>query len=241
MERARIPGALKAAGRLVADAFIRRSVAAHFRAVYARVTELPARDHPVIIFANHHYWWDGFLCYVLGKQWKLPLSMWMEEWRWFPPFWALGALPYPPGDTMVRARTVRQTVRLLQNPPRVLFLFPEGVLHAGFHLLPFKRSLFWLAQRVPDAQVLPLAIVISPTLHQYPRAFLHLGASFRAYGCSADEWLAEAHQKMTQMLESLRQEVECLDTVEKTRQAGFSQLVKGRASVNERWWARMMP
>lgn len=123
----------------------------------------------------------------------------------------------------------------------MLFLFPEGVLHAGFHLLPFKRSLFWLAQRVPDAQVLPLAIVISPTLHQYPRAFLHLGASFRAYGCSADEWLAEAHQKMTQMLESLRQEVECLDTLEKTRQAGFSQLVKGRASVNERWWARMMP
>jgi hypothetical protein len=46
---------------------------------------------------------------------------------------------------------------------------------------------------------------------------------------------------MMQMLESLRQEVECLDTVEKTRKAGFSQLVKGRASVNERWWARMMP
>ena len=99
----------------------------------------------------------------------------------------------------------------------------------------------WFHPEVPETQVLPLAIVISPTLHQYPRAFLHLDTSFRAHSCSADEWLAEAHQKMTQMVESLRQEAECLDTAEKILQAGFSQLVKGRASVNERWWARMMP
>lgn len=241
MERTRLPGALTATGKLVANALIRTSVASHFHAVYARVAEPPAPDRPAIIFANHHYWWDGYLCYLLGKQWAQPMSLWMEEWRWFPPFWALGALPYPPGDTMARARTVHHTLRLLQHPPRVLFLFPEGTLHTGYHLLPFKRSLFWLAQRVPAAQILPLAIVISPTLYQYPRAFLHLDIQFRSHSDSPEEWLEEAQRRLAEMVEALHQEAESLDTAEKAQQAGFRLLVKGKASVNERWWARMMP
>ncbi|MGC8784842.1 MAG: lysophospholipid acyltransferase family protein [Armatimonadota bacterium] len=241
MERTRVPSALKAVGGLVADFFIRTSVTSHFQAIYARIVEPPARDRPTIIFANHHYWWDGYLCYLLGKQWKQPMTLWMEQWRWFPPFWALGALPYPSDDTLARARTIRQTVRRLQNPPHVLFLFPEGTLHAGYHLLPFKRSLFWLAQHVAHVQILPLAIVISPTLHQYPRAFLHLGRSFQTHALVAEQWLAEAQQKTAQMVEALRREAECLDTAEKSRQAGFTMLVQGKASVNERWWARIIP
>lgn len=169
------------------------------------------------------------------------MTLWMEEWRWFPPFWALGALPYPPGDTMARARTVRHTLRLLQHPPRVLFLFPEGTIHTGDHLLPFQRSLLWLAQHVPDAQLLPLALFISPTLHQYPRAFLHLGSPFWSQSESAAEWQLEAQKRLAETLETLRQEAECLDTAEKAQEAGFCLLVKGKQSVNERWWARMMP
>ena len=241
MERTRIPGTLTAVARWMADRLICRSMASHFRAVYARVTEPPAPDRPAIVFANHHYWWDGYLCHLLGRGWGQPMNLWMEEWRWFPPFWALGALPYPPGDTMARARTLRHTLRLLQQPPRVLFLFPEGILHTGYHLLPFQRSLYWLAQHVPEVQLLPLAIVITPTLHQYPRAFLHMDAPFRSHSVPPEAWLAEAQQRVAELVDVLRQEAECLDTAEKAQEAGFVLLVRGKTSVNERWWARMMP
>jgi len=241
MEGTRIPGALRWAGKLVADTLIRVSVASHFQAVYARVLQPPAPNRPTIVFANHHYWWDGYLCYTIGRTWRQPMTLWMEEWRWFPPFWALGALPYPPDNTMLRARTIRQTMRLLENPPRVLFLFPEGVIHAGHDLLPFGRSLHWLAQHVPDAQLLPMSIVITHTRHQYPRAFLHVGTPFECGVHTPDEWLGEARKHIAGMTASLREEAECCDSTEKSIEAGFTLLVKGKPSVNERWWAKVMP
>jgi 1-acyl-sn-glycerol-3-phosphate acyltransferase len=241
MEGTRVPRTIVTVGAFVADWFIRYSVRAHFQAVYCKEEVTPDPKRAAVVFANHHYWWDGFLCYLMGRRWRQPMSLWMEEWRWFPPFWALGALPYPPHHTMARARTVRQTVRLLQRPPRVLFLFPEGVIHAGDDLLPFGRSLYWLAQQVPDVQLLPMSIVISHTLHQYPRAFLHVGAPFVAHSRSPDEWLTEARNHVALRTQRLRHEAECCYTLEKAQEAGFQILVKGKPSVHERWWARLMP
>ncbi len=241
MEGTHIPRAIVWAGRLVADALIRHSVAGHFRTVYARVVEPPRADRPAIVFANHHYWWDGYLCYTIGRTWGHPMTLWMEEWRWFPPFWALGALPYPPHDAMRRARTIRQTVRLLQKPPRVLFIFPEGAIHTGHDLLPFGRSLYWLAQHVTDAQLFPMSIVITHTLDQYPRAFIHVDAPIRLSASTPDEWLGQARQHIARLTTALREEAECCNSTEKASKAGFTVLVKGKPSVNERWWAKVMP
>lgn len=241
MERTRLPRVVTAGAAALADALIRWSVRSHFRAVYARVLAPPSPDRAVVLFANHHSWWDGYLCYTLGKTWGMPMNLWMEEWRWFPPFWALGALPYPTHDANVRARTLRRTVRLLRQPPRVLFLFPEGVIHAGFHLLPFGRSLHWLAQQVPEVQLLPAAIVISHTLHQYPRAFLHVDLPFTSPVSSPSEWLQQAQDRIAALVERLREEAECCDSTEKALAAGFSMLVRGKPSVHERWWAKVVP
>lgn len=241
MERTRLPRVVLSGAAAVADALIRWSVRSHFRAVFARVLQPPPTDRPVVLFANHHYWWDGYLCYTLGRTWGMPMNLWMEEWRWFPPFWALGALPFPPQDAMTRARTLRQTVRLLRQPPRVLFLFPEGVIHAGEHLLPFGRTLHWLAEQVPEAQLLPAAIVITHTLHQYPRAFLHVDSPFHAEASTPLEWLQQAQGRVATLVERLREEAECCDNAEKALAAGFSLLVQGKPSVHERWWAKVVP
>jgi 1-acyl-sn-glycerol-3-phosphate acyltransferase len=119
-------------------------------------------SRPVILFANHHYWWDGYLGYWLIRAWGRSMVVWMEAYRRFPPFRATGALPFPPDDPQVRARTVRRTVQILRTEPAALLLFPEGVLHGDTErLLPFQRSLHWLACRVPQATLLPLAITSS--------------------------------------------------------------------------------
>ena len=191
---------------------------------------------PVILFANHHYWWDGYLGYWLIRAWGRSMVVWMEAYRRFPPFRATGALPFPPDDPQVRARTVRRTVQILRTEPAALLLFPEGVLHGDTErLLPFQRSLHWLACRVPQATLLPLAIHIEPSYHQYPRAYLSVGAPFQSASTDETAWLAEAAGAVETLLRQTRADARAALTDEQHAARGFQVLLRGTLSIHERF------
>jgi hypothetical protein len=191
---------------------------------------------PVILFANHHYWWDGYLGYWLIRAWGRRMVVWMEAYRRFPPFRATGALPFPPDDPQVRARTVRRTVQILRTEPAALLLFPEGVLHGDTErLLPFQRSLHWLACRVPQAMLLPLAIHIEPSYHQYPRAFLSVGAPFQSASTDETAWLAEAAGAVETLLRQTRADARAALTDDEHAAQGFQVLLQGTRSIHERF------
>jgi hypothetical protein len=191
---------------------------------------------PVILFANHHYWWDGYLGYWLIRAWGRSMVVWMEAYRRFPPFRATGALPFPPDDPQVRARTVRRTVQILRTEPAALLLFPEGVLHGDTErLLPFQRSLHWLACRVPQAMLLPLAIHIEPSYHQYPRAFLSVGAPFQSASTDETAWLAEAAGAVETLLRQTRADARAALTDDEHAAQGFQVLLRGTRSIHERF------
>ena len=191
---------------------------------------------PVILFANHHYWWDGYLGYWLIRAWGRSMVVWMEAYRRFPPFRATGALPFPPDDPQVRARTVRRTVQILRTEPAALLLFPEGVLHGDTErLLPFQRSLHWLACRVPQATLLPLAIHIEPSYHQYPRAYLSVGAPFHSTATEPTEWLTEAAGALETLLRQTRADARAALTDDEHAAQGFQVLLQGTRSIHERF------
>jgi hypothetical protein len=191
---------------------------------------------PVILFANHHYWWDGYLGYWLIRAWGRSMVVWMEAYRRFPPFRATGALPFPPDDPQVRARTVRRTVQILRTEPAALLLFPEGTLHGDTErLLPFQRSLHWLACRVPQATLLPLAIHIEPSYHQYPRAFLSVGAPFQSALTDETAWLAEAAGAVETLLRQTRADARAALTDDEHAAQGFQVLLRGTRSIHERF------
>jgi 1-acyl-sn-glycerol-3-phosphate acyltransferase len=190
----------------------------------------------VILFANHHYWWDGYLGYWLIRAWGRSMVVWMEAYRRFPPFRATGALPFPPDDPQVRARTVRRTVQILRTEPAALLLFPEGVLHGDTErLLPFQRSLHWLACRVPQATLLPLAIHIEPSYHQYPRAYLSVGAPFQSASTDETAWLAEAAGAVETLLRQTRADARAALTDDEHAAQGFQVLLQGTRSIHERF------
>jgi hypothetical protein len=191
---------------------------------------------PVILFANHHYWWDGYLGYWLIRAWGRRMVVWMESYRRFPPFGAIGALPFPPDDPVARACAVRRTVQILRTEPAALLLFPEGVLHGDTErLLPFQRSLHWLACRVPQATLLPLAIHIEPSYHQYPRAYLSVGAPFQSASTDETAWLAEAAGAVETLLRQTRADARAALTDDEHTARGFQVLLRGALSIHERF------
>jgi len=192
---------------------------------------------PVILFANHHYWWDGYLGYWLIRAWGRRMVVWMESYRRFPPFGAIGALPFPPDDPMARARTVKRSVQALRTEPATaLLLFPEGTLHGDTErLLPFLRSLHWLACRVPQAMLLPLAIHIEPSYHQYPRAYLSVGAPFQSASTDETAWLAEAAGAVETLLRQTRADARAALTDDEHAAQGFQVLLQGTRSIHERF------
>ncbi len=146
MERSGLSSALQRVKAGAVEAFIRKSLQRHFRAVYLSERAQPQPNRPTIVIANHHYWWDGYLAFMLIRAWRRQMLVWMEAFRRFPPFDAVGALPFPPNDPHRRAKTVRYTVECLRKSDRILLLYPEGNLNPNPNVLqPFQRSLDWLA------------------------------------------------------------------------------------------------
>ncbi|MCS7209215.1 MAG: 1-acyl-sn-glycerol-3-phosphate acyltransferase [Fimbriimonadales bacterium] len=235
MERAGLPSAFVRLQARFVDWLVARSLRGHFRAVYVRGA-LPANPAPLILYANHHYWWDGYLAYWLVRSWGRRLIVWMEAYRRFPPFGAVGALPFPANDAAQRARAVRRTLKALQSPETALLLFPEGKLHGDTaRLLPFQRSLCWLARRVPNAVVLPLAIHIEPSYHQYPRAYLSVGTPFEGDPGEEKAWLCAAREALQTLLVQVRREASAAVAETDILASGYKVLLEGKRSVHERF------
>lgn len=231
MERASISGTLVRAQAWFVNWLIERDLRRHFRAVYVRGTA-PDTTVPIVLFANHHYWWDGYLGYWLIRSWRRRMVVWMESYRRFPPFGAVGALPFPSNDPIARARTIKRTMQILSTEPAVLLLFPEGELHGDTErLLPFQRSLHWLSCRLPQAMLLPLAVHIEPSYHQYPRAYLCVGEPFESRATHSAQWLSDAASAVESLLHQTR--AEARTSVDDAQ--GFQILLRGKLSIHERF------
>jgi 1-acyl-sn-glycerol-3-phosphate acyltransferase len=217
---------MKRVKRWLADWLLMRSLQTFFRGVYLHELAPLEPGRPAIVFANHGYWWDGHFLYLLSQEWRPGNSMvWMKELAPFPPFEALGAMPFPEDEAAVRAATIRRTVRALRSSPAALFLFPEGDINTGRSLGPFSRSLHWLHKKVPEAGLIPVAIRILQGIHQYPEAYILSGEPFT---CTAEEeeWLRQARKAVCELREWLDRRVA----------AGpdeFRCIMPGRVSVDE--------
>ena len=129
--------------RLIVERILRRSLAEAFRRVVLvgdPVDSDPGR--PVVLYANHHYFHDSFLLWLVLRSFGRTSVSWMAEWDRVPLFAPVGARPFPPDDPARRATTIRATARsFVSNPAIGLIYFPEGVLHqASNGILPWSQA-----------------------------------------------------------------------------------------------------
>lgn len=127
-----MPNPLRLGVRRGVEWIMRRSLRAAFSQVgwVGPPPPLPTGT-PVVCYANHHTFYDGYLLWLLVTQHLgRPGVLWMREWDRVPFFAVAGAMPFPDDDPARRARTIRATARFLRrHPDGVLVLFPGGELH----------------------------------------------------------------------------------------------------------------
>ncbi len=191
-------------------------------------------DRPLVLYANHHGFYDGYLLWLLARRaLGRPALLWMRDWERTPLFGPLGALPFPPGDGEAeraqRLATVRATARRLgTRPPPVFLYFPEGELRspdAGLAAFPTERFIR-LARLLPNAvQWWPVGLRVTWWSEDRPTALL-------AGGTPHDAPTGDEHARLAATLGGLR-----------AAQPGTGLvLLDGTPSAHERWdLARLAP
>jgi len=197
------------------DQLVRRGL----RGVWVR-GRLPAGG--CIWAANHHSWWDGFLASaVLGRLGRRAALLMdadnLGNYRFLAP---LGVIP---------AGRPRQALQALRQG-RVLVIYPEAELRPAGPLGELAPGAAWLARRAP-APLLPVAVRVAARGHQYCEALVDIGPA-----CPPDR----LHAELATRLAGLDALLATGDPREPL--PGFSQLVAGKASWDERIdrWSRRL-
>lgn len=175
---------------------------------------------PVIFYANHHGWLDGYLMFHAITKLRVRCLDWIEEFDSFPLFAKVGGMRFAKGDLAGRANTIRRTIKLMKTDSRSLVIFPEGVLHRPNGLLPFGRSLQTIATKVSGVTMVPVAIKYEMSMHERPEAWLSFGESHPF------DSLQECETKLQAELKLLNDRI--------LANHDFEVLATGTPSINER-------
>ena len=163
---------------------VRRSLRRTYRRVeWVGPNDMPPPGSPVVAYANHHVFHDGFaLGYFLERVHGRRVLVWVEEFDRFPFLGLVGAMPFPRDDARARVRTIRETARRMRSDHRTaLIYFPEGRLHrAEDGLSPFDPDgLQRLARVMPEAWWWPLGVHVTGWNEAHPTLVLGGGAPHR--------------------------------------------------------------
>lgn len=138
---------------------------------------------PVLIYANHTSWFDGFLLMRLHQSLRpysvLSFPMLHREWRVRRRvFSRLGAIPI--ADTVGKTRDAFSELerqRRVLNDKFTLFYLPQGEIWPATRAdLSFKRGLEKLLPRLSPIQYFPAAIQFEMFNTPRPQLFLTLGS-----------------------------------------------------------------
>jgi len=207
-------------GRAIA-AYVERKVRRAFRGVWLRGT-LPAADAPLLVYANHCGFWDGFVAHAVCRAagWDgycMTEERTLRRYRFLARLGAFSVRRDAPGDVLA---AMRYATALLSRPGTAVVVFPEGELRAfGAGPVRVARGIELLARRA-DATCVPVAIRYAFFEHELPDVLVDVGRPHPPVTCAG----------FAARLEALVGELAAAHGT-----AGFARLVRGRRSVAERW------
>ncbi len=226
-------------GELLIFWMARRSLYRAFHAVHFRAAEqLPAPpsklDRPVIFYANHHSWWDGYVAEIVLRQvYGLEAYLMMDVRqlrRYFFFSWA-GAFSVDRENGREALRSIDYIAKILnEKPGRVFWIFPQGEIRPQEQRpLNFYPGLAHTLRRIGPCYVYPLATRFEFTREQFPEIFISVGPLRRfddGERLNIKQVTAELENTLTQDLDALRAELAT------NQPKNFVTIIKGKGSTD---------
>lgn len=218
---------------------IRRMLAKHFYAHHLRGKDrLLAIDPkiPVIFYANHSAWWDGFLafhlCHDVFKRDGV-LMMDVKQLRKYRFFRWIGAFSVNQEDGKAAMQSIEYAVKQLQVEHRILWVYPQGILLPNDRRpMVFYHGISHIVKRLGCVQLIPIVHRYEFMGEQRPDVFSSIGPVQKIEvtgGFDPGTLTAELERRLTLELDSLR------DDVAMCQFDGFEITLKGKSSTNIRY------
>jgi 1-acyl-sn-glycerol-3-phosphate acyltransferase len=190
--------------------------------------EVPAGG--LVVAANHHSWWDGYLALLLARRLRRPLTLVMAERQ-------LDRYPFFRRQGAIGTRELRTALRRVRAGA-LLVIYPEGAIGAPGPLAPLWPGASYLAAR-SGRPLVPVAVRVALRGSQRPEAYLRVGEAIPAAHPDAAATLAEA------LAASLaRLDAELMGADPEGVPPGYARWLRGAASTDRRtawgvrWWGR---
>ena len=117
---------------------------------------------PLVIYCNHSSWWDGLVTYQISRKANLDNFVMMEEKQLKKLFLfrKLGAFSVVRENPRQAAASINYSTKLLlENPNRVLWIFPQGeILPNDLRPFSFYNGLSKIVEKVKNCSVASLSI-----------------------------------------------------------------------------------
>lgn len=177
------------------------------------------RNYPILFFANHQSWWDGFLMQPFFDAFKMEYYIMMEErnLRRFSFFRRVGVFGVDLESAAGRAASLLYAGRLLRDCPsgrrRALLVYPHGRLVDPVEPWPaFQPGLEKLCSLNRDGATFPLYLHLRMGRYPLPEVFMQLGKPVDLRKNPTRETLED---RLTEARDALR--VQLIETPEKAQ------------------------
>ncbi len=201
--------------------YVEWKLRSNFRGLWASGA-LPEGDEPLLMYANHTSFWDGFAAHAFSEHHGRDGYALMEEhnlarYRFLT---RLGAFSIRRGDARSARETLKYAAQLLTRPRAAVCVFPQGGLAPRARAPLQLEGGVELLARITGVRCVPMAMHFGFFEHEYPDIVLHVGA-------------AHAPESLTSM--SARLDALVTSQANLTSVDGLTSLLHGRRSVSERW------
>lgn len=180
-----------------------------FHQVWLRQEYHPKKDAKTIYYLNHHSWWDGLIPLLLNEfcfHQEARAMMEDKQMRKYSFFKKIGAFSINRNDSRSAVTSLRYAVESFERDHSCLFIYPEGTITPAGSQMDFEGGLGWLANQLPEVDVVPIGIYMHTIRHEKPELHLQVGPAVDVdQSLSKNEKTALFEHKLDDVLNKLRQ------------------------------------
>jgi|SRR4030095_8204207 len=198
----------------VFSTYIKKLLKKHFYSIHLAGGENLAKINsslPVILYANHSNWWDGFIAYLLTNK-KLNaddyLMMDIEQMRKYSFFKYVGVFSVNRNEPKEAVESINYAADLLKGTKKYLWIFPQGIMqHQDTRPVKFYSGITRIAEKIGEVNLVPVAFRYEFINEQRPEVFIQIGEPDAANNNISDtkQYTGYLQEKLTRYLDELKQ------------------------------------